>query len=38
MNPVTNGKKVDLCSNVAIEGEIVRVHEHLKTKLIQMAK
>jgi hypothetical protein len=37
INPVKNGRNVDLCKIVAIEGEIVSVHEHLNSRFIHIA-
>jgi hypothetical protein len=38
MNPVRRGRKVDLCRYETIEGEIVKVQEHLKRRLVVIAK
>jgi hypothetical protein len=37
MRPVKNGKKVDFGIKIAIEGEIVKVQEHRKIRLIPIA-
>jgi len=37
INPVKNGRKVDLGIRRTTEGEMVRVQEHLKIRLRQIA-